>query len=296
MPRMAAGVYMSKIDKYFQFPLSCLAYAKTTERRIFDIIGWCVLDAGEKGLERLEAEGQEGMIEGILINSNIKMDCDNHMHKAAAIGLSTLSVTAECAEDMVVQHKRTSCFIQDMENQFGPSPFVRIKTNFLWQAVQDVRTPGTGMSWRTFSVLCAVYAILGDKAYARICRDRIKAAALGYKSKDVMKNHIDIRQDKTKPLTDSQLKTTLTMLEADGFFCRVHPSPRKTFFSNRMTRKDLSKAVLVKETGRHVRIAQNRREDKILQADIRRLKGVRSSTMTAPYDHQIPRHEIATII
>jgi len=274
---------MSRKDKFFQFPLSCLAYGNNVLERGNDLIGWCVVDAGLKGLERLEADGQDNMIDAIIDNCRLELDADNLQHRALVIGLETLGVTARSVSVIIEQHERVSAFIQQMESLHGTSPFVRIKTGFVWQAVNKAREPSSnGMSWRELSVLCAVYAILGNKGYMRICRDRIIAASLGYKSAKVMCSHMPYRKDKAEPLTVNQLRATLDLLEAEGLFCRIHSSPRKTYFSNRMERDKLEEVVLKKETSRAIRLNQNRANDRKLQAKIRQMKQPHNPSLPPP--------------
>ncbi len=223
------------------------------------------------------------MIDSGLLQTTDTKDIDggNPLHRAIVVGKSTLGVTGGSVEDFLAGHKRIADFICSMEEKFGRFPSVRIRNDIFWDAVRDAREPGCGMSWRNFSALCAVYSILGDKSYMRICRDRIIAAALGCKSSKIMPRMMRHRQDRAKALTVKELRITLDKLEKEGFFCRAHPSRRRTYFSNQIPAEELGK-LLFDVLSKPDRLTQRRLNDQKLQADIRAVKANRALSLKTP--------------
>jgi len=107
--------------------------------------------------------------------------------------------------------------VQSLLSKVGKSPQVRVGVDI----VQD--TSEGRFDFRDFAVLLAVYAIIGDKSYASVHRDRVRAGAMGYGSaKDLFDAYgkvtrtgemlLSRRQDGTQPLTLDQCRYTLDKL------------------------------------------------------------------------------------
>jgi hypothetical protein len=176
-----------------------------------------------------------------------------------------LNVGRGNCDEALQNHAAVSSHIAREASLHGASPYIRVRSDLMWDAI------GGSRSYRDFSVLCAVYAAIGAKAYpVRIIRPRIIAGALGYKAPALMTpGSLAERADNATPLTTDQLRYTLDRLEADGLFARVQASPRCTYFSHRMTRAELAGNVLTMKTRRAVRLRDNRAADRVLQEKIR---------------------------
>jgi hypothetical protein len=161
--------------------------------------------------------------------------------------------------------------------------------------VWDVRN-GTGMKFREFAVLAAVYSVIGNKRYpVRVTRDRIRAGALGYKSKNALfdatgrvseagRALLNRRYDHAEPLTTDQVRYTLDSLEARGCFARCHASKRQTYFSNRMGKEEMRKHLLEHKTQRTfvLRLARDADRDLQLQIATRNQENTRPAPQNSP--------------
>lgn len=268
---------MSKEDRYFQFPLWVLSYGKDVRERMDDLIGWCVMDAGRKA--RLSVD--ESVVQAKIASQSMPADFNEELedHISVMLGLSMLNVSSGSVLNIIREWTKLEQHIRHFDSIYGTSPFVRIRSDLFWEGVNDARQPGCGFSWREFSVLCAVYSIVGDKPFMRVIHDRIVAASLGYKSVAVMKMEPRHRKDKAVPLTESQIKTTLTKLEADGWFIRLQTSPRKVFFSHRLSVDELQNAIFARETRRPARIITHRNAARELR---QKIKAVRDGIVAGP--------------
>ena len=56
---------------------------------------------------------------------------------------------------------------------------------------------GHGITYREFSVLCAIYSVIGDKELAVITRERIRRCALGYRTAAILET--ELHAARTKP-------------------------------------------------------------------------------------------------
>jgi hypothetical protein len=198
-------------------------------------------------------------------------------HLAVVAGMRKLNVVRGTAADTIRQHDILSQFCEKAARRDGPSPLVRVRNDLVWDTIHGK------MQHRSFSVLAAVYCIVGaSERPVRITRERITAAALGYKSPKLMTPEaLAQREDKALPLTVAQLRHTLDELELAGWFARVHLSPRRVYFSHRMARKEMSNELLKSSTRRMSRLAANRAADRELQAEIRTI-------VAAPVPSELP--------
>src|SRR5262245_12003724 len=105
-------------------------------------------------------------------------------------------------------------------------------------------------SWRHFSVLAAIYSVIGDNVKpVLINRNMIRCRALGYKTPGVMTTALSERTDGARPLTDPQIKYDLDRLQQWGYFARVNPAAhsRRAYFSHRLTQEKMIQAIAEKE-------------------------------------------------
>jgi hypothetical protein len=136
-------------------------------------------------------------------------------------------------------------------SKFGKSPFVRVSTG-LFREVHEDRLP-----FRDFAVLLSVYAIIGDKQYVIVRKDRVRAGALGYSTAAVLFNKdghltdegaavLSRRKDKTSPLSYDQARYTVDRLHARKFFSRFQPESkgRIVYYSRSLNHEQLARVVL----------------------------------------------------
>jgi hypothetical protein len=262
---------------YFQFPLYALAYGKEPKQRLDELISFCCVEVGYKesaGMTLAEKKTKAAELN----NKPNGFHQSDSVHLSLVIGMIKLAVMHGNAQTMVNEHERVSSFICSMNARHGNSPFVRIRNDLLWEALKG------DMDYRRFSVLCAVYSVIGSKDYCRVTRGRIIAGALGYKSAAMMTPEVLAqRTDGAKPLTENQVRRTLDGLEYSSLFARVQVSKRKVVFSNRMFRGDLVKTLRESAIKKARKLANHRKEDRELMSAI---KAVNDPT-PSPHSYQL---------
>ncbi len=291
---------MSQNDPYFQFPLSCLAFGKDPIERLRHIVNFCCATVGtqksaamtiQEMTELVNAMPEDDQPSGIRMNSRDSM--------AVVIGMLALRIRQGNVETVQDQHDLLLSFCNNMASRHGASPLVRIRNDLVWDAIHG-RLP-----YRSFAVLCAVYCVIGRNAWpVRITRDRIIAGALGYKTPRMLTDAVlKKRQDGACLLTVNQVRYTLDKLEGASLFVRVQLSPRRVYFSNRMTREEMADALFKNATNRKIKLATHRKGDRELQARIKNAIIAVNPQMRAPaFQHEdateSPKshHEVTTII
>lgn len=257
---------MSKSDAYYQFPLCSLAYGGDPKARLYHVISWCAVHVGKElatnmtTAELLESAQQipHAHLPGGLRNKD-------RAGLVYTLGMKTLGLINGTVEGGYTQAATLENFINRAEAAHGRYPLVRVRHDLMWDALRG------SMPYRDFSVLCSVYSIIGAKeSPVRIIRDRIIAGALGYKTAALMTpGAIAARPDHATPLTTMQVRTTLNHLEATTLFQRVQLSPRRVYFSHRMTREAMTAYLLKWKTRQPIKLSNNRKSDRELQARIR---------------------------
>jgi len=207
-------------------------------------------------------------------------------HRNLLIGLWHLGVVFD-ANDFTGYHdefQQAHAFCENMALSYGAAPQVRVRVDFALDA-------GRSISYREFFTICGLYAALGNKKHSRVTRDRIRAAAMGYKSNRMLFSEnssispagvslLAQRADRMQPQTVNQIRTTLDSLEEKQFFARVQPSRRHVYFSNRLTRDQLGAALFSMRATRTSSVLRaNRQSDRELQA---RIRAARSENGTNP--------------
>jgi len=270
---------MAKTDSYLQFPLCLLAYGKDIPTRMAAIFAFGARTIGRRFIEK---QGEDfivdGFIAGIVPPELERVYDDSPSQREIVIGLHKLKFEPndELFESMVKGLESADSFCAKMKRRYGKSPLVRIKADY---AVEVLR--GTGMSYRTFSTLCGLFSVIGNKHYPmRITRDRIRARAMGYKSANMLfskdgkltesgQKLLAEREDGAPPLTTDQVRYTLDILEENGHFARVQANKSQIYFSDRMTREGIYYWLYDWKTQRPNIVKFNRWQDRQLQYAIK---------------------------
>lgn len=267
MPIRAEGFPVATSDAYFQFPLCCLAYGPDHVKRLQTVVDWCIVHVAKemKSIQAMTlAELQEHFktINPDSLPGDMKKSCRDHLLIAAA--RRTLHISGGSIGNTLRASGAISEFVRKMETQHGRFPFVRMRADFIWDTIHGK------MQYRDFAVLAGVYSVIGEKEFpVRITRQRITAAAMGYKSYAMLTPVIlSAREDKAQPLTEKQLRRTLDTLEVRSLFARVQASKRRVYFSHRMTSAEMSEKILAVHVKRATKIARRRHEDRLLREKI----------------------------
>ena len=216
-----------KHDDYFQFPLCALAYEGDIRTRLNAIIDYALIEAGAKLFQKLTVGQRQEFIntqrrEGKLPHN---FDASNWDYNAVLYGASILRVNYHGNYDSALRwHKSLSKFIRSFEGEHGRDALVRIKQAWLFKT-----RDGKGITYREFSVLCAIFSALGDKKMVIVTRHRVVRCALGYRKRLILDSELSRRKDKASPLTERQVRDTIDRLHRNKFFARATVSRRFTY-------------------------------------------------------------------
>lgn len=252
--------------RYFQFPLCCLSFGNDYKSRLYHIVSFCIVAAGAKKWEttnRDELTEYAAEYDRSKWPSGMKTTVLRHLQILA--GMKFLGVTGGSIDSTEEEAAAIDKHISITAAKEGGYPLVRIRNDLFWDCVHGK------LPYRDFSVLAAVYAAIGSKTFpVRVTRDRIQAGALGYKTKASMTPEaLASRKDGATPLSENQIRYTLDHLEATTLFTRVQLSPRKVFFSNRMTAEQMREQLVSWKTRPAAKLATNRKADREMQQAIK---------------------------
>jgi hypothetical protein len=139
-------------------------------------------------------------------------------------------------------------FISRLERAAGTrSPFVRIPGQFADEAFGWCNANGN-MTYREFSILCAVYSCIGDKEVSVVRRSQIRDRAFGVWNTKVKAFAVeDSLTASPQDLTDNQLRYTLDELEGRKLLHRLRdPNRRDAWFSRHHNPMEMVALVLPK--------------------------------------------------
>ena len=170
---------------------------------------------------------------------------------------------------MLADHARLSRFVKEFEEKHGTDARVRIRADWVFE-VRDNK----GMSFQELAVLVAIYSKIGAaRRPVRISRDDIWRRAHGFKSDRVFRAEMDGRRDPF--VTRRQVRSIIERLHARKFFARVTYARRQTYYSHRMSAKQLNEAIFQLKTRADLARRASRVANAVLthriQAECRRL-------------------------
>lgn len=192
---------------YFQFPLCALSFGQTVDVRLNAILDYSVVDAGSKLFRKLTAKQQYKFLRGKTVSRTNPNGLNSHdwRQRAACYGADIIGVNCHDFNGVIERYGQLRDYVADFEARNGKDALVRLKKCWLF----DTRDRH-GITYREFSVLCAIYSAIGDKELAIITRERIRRCALGYRTAAILEAELSRRPDKAKPLTERQLRDTIT--------------------------------------------------------------------------------------
>jgi len=151
---------------YFHFPLCLLAFGEDYKQRLQYIVSYSVCKQANRTNPKFPRSARNGSLD-----------------EAATF----LGVNIGCYDSTISRWKEADGFVRRWEQRYGKDALVRIGTSLLWEAHNN-----TGVSYREFSILCAINSIIGKRRSVprRITEPRIRARAAGFKSWDVAKSEL----------------------------------------------------------------------------------------------------------
>jgi hypothetical protein len=215
---------------YFQFPLCLLAFGSDYMDRLKHIVSYCLCEHAER------------------LNRNLSgASADTPSPTALCEAATFLHVNVASHDATVERWKLASWFIEGWEERFGKDASVRIATSLLWEAHNN-----TGLTYREFSILCAINSVIGDRSTPiRITERTIRIRAAGYKSLIVVRRELD--RDKSRVaqlLTTHQVRYTLERLHQRRLFARARVRAKTVKYMVGVTDDELRKLLLQTETHR----------------------------------------------
>jgi hypothetical protein len=254
-------------NPYFQFPLCALSFGQTVYERLNAILDYSFVEAGSKLFRKLTAQQQREFLDGKTISRTnpTGVNPNDWRQCAASYGAYVIGVICHNFNSTIERHRQLQDYVAKFEARHGRDALVRIKQRWLFDA-----RDGHGLTYREFSVLCAIYSAIGDKDLAIVTRERIRRCALGYRTAAIMLAELPCRADKTQPLTERQLRDTITRLHRNKFFARCTVARRITYYSIRLNNEEFRKKVLERRTYPGFFHASQAAQDQVLTAAIKR--------------------------
>lgn len=217
------------MDRFFRFPLRALSAFATPRERLEKIIGFCVMHEGRKLVEKRDG------------------DPDN-LQEVWKCGCTLLNVKwhgDDAASRMRNEYQAVlqACGTMDQAT-------VTVKAAWLWNCLEGLRgkRPAKPLSYREFSVLCAVLSKIGKKKFASCSWHEVQCRALGYATAREMQDDLPKRSDKAEPLSRQQVRKTLADLDRMCFFVRYAVGNGKrsflSYYSQRLNRTRLAEAAM----------------------------------------------------
>jgi len=254
-------------DPFFQFPLCLLNVYGNEHEKVNRIVDYSIMRYGEEiTTGMLNADIREEVRRHEVRERPAGFNLNITTHLVYALGMIRLNIRGGSMRDALESIECAKHYIDIFTSKHGRDAEVRIKTTAAIDCLNG------RMTWRDFSTLAALYSIIGVKPYpVQVHRSMIQARQLGFKSPSIMRAVLEQQKD-LRPLTVNQIRYTLDSLECAGWFARVQASPRKVFYSHRMTRDEI-KTKLLKKHQALGRARKHRTDDRAFQAELKKARG-----------------------
>jgi hypothetical protein len=255
-------------EPYCQFPLCSLAFDTNVDDRLDAIENYSIVERGKLVLPNYAADQREYLRAHPPEWCMVSLEDDEYLE--ALIGCEELNLRQPYLDVIVDDHSALSQFISQWEHRYGPDARVRLPVDWVQEALF-----GEGISYDQLAVIAAIYSKIGSKeGPVRITREEIWWRSLGYKSERVFKEETG---GYGFCRTARQVRSIIERLDERKFFARVTFARGETYYSNRLSVKELServrKAKLYRARARQARIAANADLTRQIQAERRKLAG-----------------------
>jgi hypothetical protein len=238
-----AAMYSS--HGYFQFPLCLLALDGDYKQRLQCIVSYCLYEQAKRTNPKFPRSARNGSLD-----------------EAA----NFLGVSIGSYDSKISRWREADSFVQLWEQRHGKDARVRIATSLLWEAHNN-----TGVSYREFSILCAINSIIGKRRSVprRITEPSVRVRAAGFKSWNVAKSELPSDELRNaKLLTEDQVRYTLEKLHERKFFARARVRAKTVKYMLGVTDDRLRALLLQRETYRSRFKAERAEKDAELMAAI----------------------------
>jgi hypothetical protein len=226
---------------YFQFPLCLLAFRSDYKDLLQHVVSYCLCEHAQR-LKRTSAD----------------VPGDGALYEAAEF----LHVNISSPDATIDRWKAATRFIRQWQRRYGRDASVRIATALLWEAHDN-----TGLTYREFSILCAINSVIGNKRSVaiRITEPSIRVRAAGFKSWKVA----NVEPGASQLLTPHQVRYTLERLHQRKFFARARVGAKTVKYMVGVSDDALRASLLQTETYRSRFKAERAQKDRELMRAIR---------------------------
>jgi hypothetical protein len=216
---------MAKEDIYFQFPIRALNMGKSIDdvtedeaRSRFQLIaGYCLVEYGKVNFPKAGEEHGFQVARLYSVSKDCNTNCNPEIRQNAEVLFASERLGVLLASDGAVT-KKDHKFIFDLS---GGNMSVRLRRDVFWSINNGE------LSWREWSILCGVYAMLANRPMVKLSYATINALALGYNGQ----KSIPVNLFANLKLTDRKTQTTVDRLSSRGFFSKVSPNGRHNYYS-----------------------------------------------------------------
>jgi hypothetical protein len=216
---------MAKEDVYFQFPIRALNMGKNIDEVTEDeagarfqlIVAYCLVEFGKVNFAKAGEDHGYEVARWYSESKDCGTSCNPSNRKNAEVLFAAQRLQVVLNSDVATIKKRHESF-----NQLnGGNMFVRLRKDIFWN-VND-----RAMSWREWSILCGVYAMVANRSMVKLSYATLNALALGYNGQNSIPNEtFDLLR-----LTDRQTQTTVDRLKSRSFFSKASPNFRHNYYS-----------------------------------------------------------------
>lgn len=235
----------------FNFPLCLLSYLNNKNDRLEHIISYCIVEYALK-LQNIEFSDyineefiMENELENILENEeNIPedYDSDDELEGMILVSAERKGIVMGGLESTKIKHKKTHKFVDKYQSIYGKDAFVQVNKNLCFDVRDGI------FDYNLFALICAVKSVIGKNSkYKRITKAQIRHRMNGFKSQNIMEDRLRLPIADMSPniisLNDKKIERLRDKAEQLGFFNTHTYKRRQTFYSTRLDKKELIKAV-----------------------------------------------------
>lgn len=268
-------------EHYFQFPVSALSFGMHQSghrSRWADVLDYACLHYGRKALSEMPPHVSQDAIAAYLQKRpQVSASMKDRDQQALVLGFDRLNVNA-ASGSFKARLEEATTVAQHCAG--SPYPTVRIRTDFWWKTFMP-ENQESPISFREFAVLCAVYAAVGAKPYAKASLQMLRRYAAGYPKEADFQAALSELRPGSLYLSPKQVRTTLDALEANQFFAKFTFNGGECFYSNKMKKTELCEAIARRKLRKLETVASLRTQDAQASADILRRRALARSAAKA---------------
>jgi hypothetical protein len=234
---------MAQQDVYFQFPIRALNMGKKIDEvteeealiRWAEICHYCLVDYGKVNFAKAGEDHGYEIARWYSESKDCETSCNPGIRKNAEVLFAAERLKVRLHSDPAVSIKAHR-IIQDLS---GGNMHVRLRWDIFW----DI----TGMGWRDWTILCGIYAMLGNRTKVQLCYKQINALSLGFNGVTQIGSKL-----KELTLTPRQTQITTDKLKRRNLFSKFSINGRHNWYSHK-PQAELEKMVIDSEVHKRKR-------------------------------------------